>query len=161
MINASKSVDLKLALKGRVKFTMNRGSLQALVHSLNTERDSLGKLIKCVKSTREWQAKEPTNTSVAMALNFSKARESAELLYQVACKCWKCTRHPLHNVMMRLDHRIPTDPKRNAKSFPITFGLCFSIEEAVLHEIEVATSTIQPLPAKTVVKFQPRSVHLI
>ena len=125
---------------------------------LGTERYSLGKLIRGVKSKREWESNEPTSSSTTLTLAFAKVRECATSLYQAACKCWACDRHELHTVMLRLDHRIPTDSNRTARPGLIDFGICFPIEEAVLQEIEVAARAIEPSRANTVVKFQKGSV---
>ncbi|PNP75039.1 hypothetical protein FNYG_11621 [Fusarium nygamai] len=158
IIRASKSPNAPMVLKGRVRFSIDRESLNTLVKDLATERYSLGKLIRRVKSKREWEANEPTSSSTKLTLAFARARESATLLYRAACKCCACDRHPLHTVMMRLDHRIPTDPDRTARPALIAFGLCFPIEETVLQEIEVAARAVQPSRAKTVVELQKRSV---
>lgn len=159
IILASKSPKASLPLKGRVKFSIDREALKALVKELSTERTSLGELIGRVKSKREWESKEPTSSSTALTLAFAKVRESATLLYQTACKCWACDRHELHTAMLRLDHRIPTDSDRIARPALIAFGLCFPIEKAVLQEIEVVAPNFQPSQAKTVVKFLKGCVY--
>ncbi|KAF2795713.1 hypothetical protein K505DRAFT_301587 [Melanomma pulvis-pyrius CBS 109.77] len=146
---AKKSLNAPLALKSRVKFSMDRESLNALVKDLSTERYSLGKLIRRVKSKREWEAHEPTTSSTILTLQFARVRESATLLYQAACKCGACDRHSLHTVMLRLDHRLPTDSEQVARPALIAFRLCFPIEEAALQEIEVTACAVQPSLTKT------------
>ncbi|RYP69345.1 hypothetical protein DL771_006155 [Monosporascus sp. 5C6A] len=128
IILASKSPIAPLALKGRVKFSIDRESLNALTNDLGTERYSLGELIRRVKAKREWESNEPTSSSMTLTLAFAKVRESATLLYQAA-------------------YRI-------ARPALITFGLCFPIEQTVLQEIEVAARAIEASRAETVVKFQ-------
>ena len=158
IVLASKSPKGPLLLKGRIKFSIDRESLNALVKDLGTERYSLGKLIRRVKSKREWESNEPTSSSTTLTLAFDKVRECATSLYQAACKCWACDRHGLHSIMLRLDHRIPTDSNRIAGPAFIAFGICFPIEDVVLQEIEVAARAIEPSRAKAFVKFQEGSV---
>ncbi|KAI0968543.1 hypothetical protein F4678DRAFT_474321 [Xylaria arbuscula] len=157
IIRANKSPNPAFVIKGRVKFSIDRESLNALIKDLGTERYSLGKLIRGVKSKREWESSEPTRSSATLALAFAKVRESATLLYQAACKCWACDRHGRHTVMLRLDHRIPTDYDRIVRPALISFGLYFPIEEAVLQEIEVAARVVESSRAKTLITFQTGS----
>lgn len=76
-----------MPFKVKAKFSIDRDSLDAPVKDLGTERYSLGKLIKRVKSKREWEARQPTNSSATLALEFTRVGRSATLLYQAACKC--------------------------------------------------------------------------
>ncbi|KAH7133179.1 hypothetical protein B0J13DRAFT_626194 [Dactylonectria estremocensis] len=155
IIHASKMQNASLVLKGRLKFTIDRKTLDALVKDLGTERYSLGKLIKRVKTKREWEANELTNSSTTLTLAFARVRESATLLYGTACECWACEHHGLHTVMIRLDHRIGTDSTK--KTRPSTdLGLFFPIKESVLQGIEVAARVAEPL-RKPIVKF--KNIH--
>lgn len=156
VVRASKSPDASLVFKGKLRFAMDRESLGALVEDLATERYSLGKLVRRVKTKREWEASEPTSSSVALTVAFSRVRESATSLYWAACRCWVCDQHRLHTLMIRLEHRIPS--RAAASSSAVTFRLCFPIEEAVLQRIEVAIPCGDSLTAKTVVKFQNEEV---
>lgn len=127
-----------MPFKVKVKFSIDRDSLDALVKDLGTERYSLGKLIKRVKSKREWEARQPTNSSATLALEFTRVGRSATLLYQAACKCWACDQHDLHSVLLRLDHRIRIRPIQTAQDALIAFGFCFPIETDILQEVEIA-----------------------
>ncbi|KAK3358778.1 hypothetical protein B0T25DRAFT_577022 [Lasiosphaeria hispida] len=156
VVRASKSPDAELVFKGKLRFVVDRESLGALVEDLATERYSLGKLVRRVKTKREWEASEPTSSSAALTLAFSRVRESATSLYRAACSCWVCDQHRLHTLMIRLEHRIPS--RSAASSSAVTFRLCFPIEEAVLQRIEVATPCSGSSTAKTVMKFQNEQV---
>ncbi|EEU40664.1 uncharacterized protein NECHADRAFT_76039 [Fusarium vanettenii 77-13-4] len=145
----------------KMRFSMDKESLDALVEDLSTERYSLGNLIKRVKSKREWEAREPTGTSATLALTFAKVTKSATMLYKAACKCWACDQHGLHTVLLRLDHRIREDSNmrgRRGREALIAFGLCLPIEEDVLQEIEVAARSLDHSHA--FVTSQPRSTAI-
>jgi hypothetical protein len=131
---------------------MDRASLDALIKDLATERYSLGQLVRQVRTKREWETREPTKSSVALTLAFSRVRENAISLHRAVCGCWACDQHQLHTLMIRLEHRIPS--REAVSSSAVTFRLCFPIEEAVLQKIKVATPCEESLTDKTAVKFQ-------
>ncbi|KAL2691415.1 hypothetical protein Neosp_001800 [[Neocosmospora] mangrovei] len=158
IIHAAKSASGFLSIKAKMRFTIDKESLDALVQDLSTERYSLGKLIKRVKSKREWEAREPTGTSATLALTFDKVTKSATMLYNAACKCWACDQHGLHTVLLRLDHRIREDSNKRGREALIAFGLCLPIEEDVLQEIEVAARSLDHSHA--FVTSQPRSTAI-
>ncbi|KAM0429265.1 hypothetical protein ACHAPT_006479 [Fusarium lateritium] len=155
IVHAARSASGFLAIKAKMRFTIDKGGLDALVKGLSTERYSLGKLIRRVKSKREWEAREPTGSSATLALTFAKVRNSATLLYKAACECRACDQHGLHSILLRLDHRIRTDSIRTEGDALIAFGLCLPIEEDILHEIEVAAHSVDPSQAQ--VKIKPRT----
>ncbi|KAH6974337.1 hypothetical protein BKA56DRAFT_591215 [Ilyonectria sp. MPI-CAGE-AT-0026] len=137
IVHASQAEPVSMPFKVKVKFSIDRDGLDALVKDLGTERYSLGKLIKRVKSKREWEARQPTDSSATLALEFTKVGRSATLLYQAACKCWACHQHDLHSVLLRLDHsRIR--PIQTAQDTLIAFRFCFPIETDILQEVEIA-----------------------
>lgn len=158
MVRACKSPGASLAFKGKLTFVIDKKSLGALVRDLETERGSLAKLVRRVKTKREWEAREPTSSSTMLTLAFSRVRESATSLYWAACKCWVCDQHRLHTLMIRLEHRIPESKDRAASSSTVAFRLCFPIEEAVLQRIEVSARCSDSSTAKTVVRFQNEQV---
>jgi len=137
IVRASKS-PASLVFKGKVKFAIDRQKLGALVEGLGTERYSLGKLIKRVKTKREWEASEPTSSSKMMSLAFSRVRTSATWLWRAACKCWICDQHQLHTVMIRLEHRIPDKKSLSTSPSAVVFKLCFPLD-IELQRIEVVS----------------------
>ncbi|RSL91090.1 hypothetical protein CEP52_012942 [Fusarium oligoseptatum] len=142
IIDAAKSTSGFRSFKAKMRFSMNKEGLDTLVKGLGTERYSLGKLVKRVKSKREWEAREPTGSSATLAWNFAKVTKSATVLYRAACKCWTCDQHGLHTILLRLDHRIRTDSNEKGRDSLIEFGLCLPIEEDILQEIEVAAHSV-------------------
>lgn len=162
MVQASKFSGALPAFKGKIRFAMDRESLGALVKDLSTERGSLERLIRRVRSKREWEATEPTSSATTLSLAFSRVRESAILLYRAACRCWVCDRHERHSLMIRLEHRIPPKGKvRAPPSAPVAFRLCVPVEDTELQRIEVVsrcgdTSTTETA-TKAVVGFQHNS----
>ncbi|KAH7322440.1 hypothetical protein B0I35DRAFT_509797 [Stachybotrys elegans] len=137
VIQARKCPDTCLSFKGKLKFAIDRDSLGILVEDLGSERYSLGKLIRRVKTKREWEAREPTGSSRTLTYAVSRVRERAASLYQAACKSCVCDRHLLHTLMIRLEHRIPESKVSGAGSSAVAFRLCVPIEDASLQRIEV------------------------
>lgn len=127
---------------------------------MESERYSLGRLIRRVKTKREWEAREPTSNSATLTQTFSRIRESASSLYRAACKCWACDQHRLHTLMIRLEHRIPGGKGKamGPAASAVAFRLCFPIEEAVLQRIEVAARYNGLSTRKAVVRFQNKQV---
>jgi hypothetical protein len=162
VVRASKSPDASLVFKGKVKFTIDRESLGALVKDLESERYSLGQLVRRVKTKREWEASKPTRSSATLTEAFSRVRENATSLYRAACKCWACDRHRLHTLMIRLEHRIPGEKDRavSPAASALAFRLCFPIEEEVLQRIEVAARCSNASTRKTVVSFKNEQVSV-
>lgn len=158
VVRVCKSPNPSLVFKGKLKFAIDKGSLGALVRNLGTERCSLGKLVQQVKTKRAWEASEPTSSSRTLTLAFSRVRESAISLYWAACKHWICDQHPLHTLMIRLEHRIPGSKDRATSSSAIAFQLCFFIQEAILQKIEVSAPCSDLSTAKTVERFQNEQV---
>lgn len=139
---------------------MDRESLNALVKDLGTERGTLERLIRRVKTKRDWETREPENGSTMLSMIFSRVRESATSLYRAACECWVCDEHPLHKLMIRLEHRIPDSKHRPvgkpraASSSPVAFRLCFSMEAAEMQRIEVVSRCDDLTKTSTTVGFQ-------
>ena len=158
VVRANKPFGASLVFKGKLKFAIDRESLDALVKDLEAERYSLGKLVRRVKTKREWEASEPTSSSMTLTEAFSRVRESATSLYRAACKCWACDRHRLHTLMIRLEHRIPGEKDRALSPSALAFRLCFPIEEPVLQRIEVAARCSDSSTRKTVARFQNEQV---
>ncbi|KLU88272.1 hypothetical protein MAPG_07259 [Magnaporthiopsis poae ATCC 64411] len=154
VIRASRCPDSSLIFKGKLRFAMDRESLAALVNDLEAERHSLGRLVRRVKTKREWEASEPTRSSKTLTLAFSRVRESASSLYRAVCECWACDRHQLHTLMIRLEHRIPGREGQAARSSAVAFRLLFPVEGAVLQRIEIAARCSDPPTKKTAVRFQ-------
>lgn len=123
-------------IKGRLKFTIDRKSLEALVKDLSTERYSLGKLIKRVKTQRDWEAAEPSRGSTKMAQVFTQVQVGATSLYNAMCQHCVCDVHDQHTAMIRLENRI-VEPCPSSNTALTIFRLCFPIEEASLQEIEI------------------------
>ncbi|KAK2616804.1 hypothetical protein QQS21_000181 [Conoideocrella luteorostrata] len=152
IVRARKSPDAPLVLKGKLKFAIDKESLGALVRDLGVERCSLGKLVRRVKTKREWEAREPTSRSTTLTLALSHVQQTATSLYWAVCKCWICDQHQVHTLMIRLEHRI--SESKDASSSTVAFRLCFPIEEAILQKIEVRARCADSTTTKTVVRFQ-------
>ncbi|RTE74823.1 hypothetical protein BHE90_010743 [Fusarium euwallaceae] len=142
IVHAVKSASGLLSFEAKMRFSIDKGRLDTLVKDLGTERYSLRKLIKHVRSKRKWEAREPTDTSTTLALTFAQVRKSASMLYEAACNCRACDQHGEHNILLRLDHRIQADSIRTVGDALIAFGLCLPIEENILQEIEVAARSV-------------------
>jgi len=115
---------------------MDRKSLEILVKDLGTERYSLGKLIKRLKTQREWEASEASKESKKLAKAFAHVQASALSLCKAASQCCQCNCRSQHNVMIQLENRLI---ERNQGSWPshVVFRLCFPIEDSALQEVEV------------------------
>ncbi|EXF79645.1 hypothetical protein CFIO01_12955 [Colletotrichum fioriniae PJ7] len=120
--------------KGRFKFAIDRKSLDALVKDLRTERYSLGKLLKRVKTQRDWEARQPSKNSTKMARLFAQVQVGAASLYKAACQCWTCDCQHQHTIMVRLENRIVN---LSAQPAHIIFRVCFPTEETLIQEAEV------------------------
>ncbi|KAH6687802.1 hypothetical protein F5X68DRAFT_275526 [Plectosphaerella plurivora] len=148
-IRASKSPSATLVFKGKARFTIDRESLGTLVKDLGTERSSLERLIRRVKTKRDWEAREPASSSTALSMAFARVRESAISLYRAACQCWICDEHPLHTLMMRLEHRIPESKRHRATtSAPVAFRLCLSMDSNEMQRIEVVSRCAEDADAR-------------
>ncbi|KAM3537191.1 hypothetical protein ARSEF1564_009891 [Beauveria bassiana] len=160
VINTGNEVEQYLAFKGKVKFAIDRESLNTLIQNLETESCSLRKLVLQARTKREWEASEPTRSSTTLTLAFSRVRESATSLYWAACKCWVCDQHPSHTFMIRLEHRISESKNQATGSSAVAFQLCFLIQDALLQRVEVRARRSDFSTTKTVMTFQndPSSV---
>ncbi|KAF6810449.1 hypothetical protein CPLU01_15301 [Colletotrichum plurivorum] len=131
-------------VKGRFKFAIDRKSLDVLVQDLRTERYSLGKLLKRVKTQRDWEARQPSAYSTKMAKLFSQVQVGAASLYRAACRCWTCECQHQHTIMVRLDNRIVNSLQpTGAQPAHITFRVCFPTGETLIQEAEVRARTNQ------------------
>jgi hypothetical protein len=135
------------------------------VEDLRSERYSIRTVIDGAKSSRDFEAARPTNSSATIAVAFYAVGEIAASLYEASCHCWECNCHNREadrKLMVRLDHRIHSKPGRgqNVPPDPITFGLCLSIEETVLQDIKITACPAERLDVqrKTRVKWQTGSV---
>lgn len=115
---------------------MDRKSLDALVQDLRTERYSLGKLLKRVKTQRDWEARQPSAYSTKMAKLFAQVQLGAASLYRAACQCWTCKCRHRHTIMVRLENRIVASP-HGACPPHINFRVCFFTGETPIQETEV------------------------
>ncbi|KAM3468381.1 hypothetical protein MY5147_007999 [Beauveria neobassiana] len=158
IVRACRSSGASLAFKGKVKFAIDRESLNTLIQNLETESCSLRKLVLQAKTKREWEASEPTRSSTTLTLAFSRARESATSLYWAACKCWVCDQHPSHTFMIRLEHRISESKNQATGSSAVAFQLCFLIQDALLQRVEVRARRSDFSTTKTVMTFQNEQV---
>ncbi|WYZ39965.1 hypothetical protein EsH8_IV_000306 [Colletotrichum jinshuiense] len=140
IIRASSDPQGPSLIKGRLKFAIDRRSLDALVKDLRTERHSLEELLKRVKTKRDWEARQPSNGSTKMAELFSQVQISATSLYRAACQCWTCDCHGQGTLMIRLENRIVNSPQI-VQPAHIIFRVCFPAEESLLQEAEVRART--------------------
>lgn len=115
---------------------MDRKSLEALVKDLGTERYSLGKLIKRLKTQREWEANEASKASKNMAKAFAHVQASASSLCRAVSQWWNCDCHIENTTMIRLENRI-VDRRQTSWPTHVIFRLCLPIEESPLQEVEV------------------------
>lgn len=159
MIQARKCPDASLLFKGKLKFTIDREGLDTLLKNLQAEEGSLQKLLRRVKTKREWEAREPTRSSATMTLAFSRVQDSAASLHWAASECWVCAQHPRHHLLMQLEDRIPNEKSRGPSPSAVAFRLCFPIEETMLQRIEVnAQGNTSSITKGSIVKFDNRQV---
>ncbi|KAF6790327.1 hypothetical protein CSOJ01_14598 [Colletotrichum sojae] len=129
-------------VKGRFKFAIDRKSLDGLVRDLRTERYSLGKLLKRVKTQRDWEARQPSAYSTKMAKLFAQVQVGAASLYRAACRCWTCECQHQHTIMVRLENRtVNSLQPSGAQPAHITFRVCFPTGENLIQEAEVRART--------------------
>jgi hypothetical protein len=116
---------------------IDRKSLESLLGDLRREGQSMGKLIKRVKTIREWEARSASRASTRMAKFFAQVQVRAVSLYKAACQQWKCDSHDQHVIMMRLENRIVTLRQTVHSTAGIIFRLCLPETGSLLQEIEV------------------------
>jgi len=118
------------------------------VKDLGTERYSLKKIIKGMKTQRDWEARNPSRGSAAVVGAFTQVQARATSLYSAISKCWTCDSHTMHKVMIRLENRI-VDPRETTQwttkqKQDVVFKLFFSIDEVTFQEVQVTAHVVEP-----------------
>lgn len=121
---------------GRLKFAMDRKTLEMLVKDLGTERYSLGKLIKQLKTQRDWEAREASGESKRLAKSFVEIQARVASLQKAASQSWVCPCHDYRVFMMRLENRIVWQGRTHQQR-QVIFRLCFPADVDTLQEVEV------------------------
>ena len=128
------SKDGKFAFSERLAFTIERGSLKTLLEELREDRLSLKEIVKGLKTEQKYFAREPAHDAQKLAANLTEVQEKASALFSAMCSSCTCACHRKHNVLMRLDNRVPQRdrprPIRRVKE-PTVFSLVFDVEDGL------------------------------
>jgi len=148
---------MALSIKGRLEFTIKHKSLIAVLEELRTERLSLKAIVKGMKTQREYEAREPSRTSMNLSQLFSNVHARATSLFHAMCKTCICMCHGKHKVLIRLDNRIP-DQGQGAHMIgktdcDVAFELFWPIEDGVFQETTVRATTNEVIESNDQVPF--------
>ncbi|KAK7728333.1 hypothetical protein SLS63_006781 [Diaporthe eres] len=146
----------KFSFRERLSFTIEMGSLKGLLEELREDRLSLETIIKGLKTQQEYLAKEPSHDARKLAASFSKVQQTASTLFSAICQCCSCPCITGHGLLLRLDHRVPTQRVRakvrkkadEPTTFSLFMGLEHSLQEISVNAYEADPSEESPATAK-------------
>ncbi|KAI0156710.1 hypothetical protein GGR52DRAFT_198044 [Hypoxylon sp. FL1284] len=131
------------AFKKRVTFTIEKASLNELIEELREDRLSLKTIIDYTRAQREYASRQPSRDAGRLTKIYAQVQFNATSLFTAMCKI--CTRrhHSKHNVLMRLDSRVPVQGEKprfaSRTKEDTTFSLVFKLEDH-LHDVYVKAS---------------------
>ncbi|KAL8364656.1 hypothetical protein RB595_003777 [Gaeumannomyces hyphopodioides] len=97
------------AFMERFTFAIERSSLKELLEELKEDRLSLRIVIKNMKTQREHTIRDPSDEARRLASAFQHVQARAVSLFAAMSKgCRACKCRDSHNVLMRLDNRMPS-----------------------------------------------------
>ncbi|KAI1123793.1 hypothetical protein F5Y10DRAFT_45532 [Nemania abortiva] len=139
----------------RISFSINRGTLNALIEELGEDRLSLKAIIKGTKTEKDYFIKHPSSESKRLSGILSRVSASAKALYIAMCQSCACACQNSHKVFLGLHNRMPqaelTKTAGRLASDPLIFELVFETQNN-LREAHVKASphdVLDTLPIRT------------
>ncbi|KAI0115596.1 hypothetical protein GGR51DRAFT_503510 [Nemania sp. FL0031] len=153
----------------RISFSINRGTLSALVEELGEDRLNLKVIIKGIRTEREYFTKQPSSESKQLSRTLGQVSASAKALYIAMCQSCACTPQNKHKVFLGLHNRMPqavsTKATGNLGANLLIFDLMFETKTHI-REAYVKTNphdVLDTLPIRKTgrhVSFQHQTDHI-
>ena len=102
----------KFALRRRLHFTIERGSLKQLVEDLKDDNLSLETIVKGMKTMHEFEPSSPSSSATKLHKHFKSIQRAARSLYSAVSTGWMSCSHESHEVLIHLEDRVTKSHKK-------------------------------------------------
>ncbi|GAW19458.1 hypothetical protein ANO14919_089450 [Xylariales sp. No.14919] len=136
LLVANPPVKGRFEFSERISFSIERGTLNALIEELSEDRLNLKTIIKGMRTEKEYCTKQPSTESKRLSRILGQVSVSAKALYIAMCQTCTGACHNNHKVFLELHNRMPQAKPaaagRRLAADSIKFTLLFEMKNGLL-----------------------------